>query len=91
MPVVLMSNAPSRELYEAVAAKAQVDSDRPEGLIVHTATEMADGSVRIVDVWESMVDVDEFERRMLAPALEAVGAPVGPPQRELCQPFHVIR
>jgi hypothetical protein len=91
MPIVMISHAPSRELYETVAAQAHIDAERPAGLIVHTATEMPDGRVRIVDVWESQERVDEFERTRLAPAFAAVGAEGGPPQREVTEPFHVIR
>jgi hypothetical protein len=91
MPIVMVSHAPSRDLYERVAARAHIDAERPDGLIVHTASETADGTVRIVDVWESQADVDEFERTRLIPAFAAVGAPGSPPQRELTEPFHIIR
>ncbi len=91
MPIVFISQAPSRELYEQVAAETHVDAERPAGLVVHTASELADGSVRIIDVWESQEDVDAFERDRLGPAFAAVGAPTGPPQREVIEPFHVIR
>jgi hypothetical protein len=91
MPVVLISHAPSRALYERVAAEAHVGDERPAGLIIHTASEMPDGSVRIVDIWESQAQVEEFERARLAPALAAIGAPSGPPERDMTEPFHVIR
>jgi quinol monooxygenase YgiN len=91
MPIVMISHAPSRELYEKVAAEAHIAAERPPGLVIHTASEMPDGSVRIVDVWESQEHVDEFERTQLMPAFAAVGAPVGPPEREVTEPFHVIR
>ena len=52
---------------------------------------MPDGSVRIVDVWESEDRVDEFERARLIPAFAAVGALTGPPQRDVSEPFHLIR
>jgi hypothetical protein len=91
MPIVMVSHAPSRDLYERVAAEAHIDAERPEGLIVHTASEIADGTVRIVDVWESEEHVEEFERTRLAPAFQAVGAPGGPPQRDITEPFSIIR
>jgi heme-degrading monooxygenase HmoA len=91
MPIVIVSHAPSRELYERVAAEAHVQAERPQGLIVHTASETADGTVRIVDVWESEADMEEFERTRLVPAFQAIGAPGGPPQREISEPFSVIR
>jgi hypothetical protein len=91
MLVVMVSHAPSRDLYEKVAAEAHIDEQRPDGLIVHTASELADGSVRIVDVWESARHVEEFESDRLMPAFQAVGAPVGPPQRQITEPFSIIR
>ena len=91
MPLVLISHAPSRELYERVAAEAHVESDPPQGCIVHTASELADGTVRIVDVWESQAHVDEFERTRLAAAFAAVGVPSGPPQPEITEAFHILR
>jgi hypothetical protein len=50
------------------AAEAHIDAERPDGLIIHGASETADGTVRTVDVWESQQHVDEFERTRLAPA-----------------------
>jgi quinol monooxygenase YgiN len=91
MPIVMVSHAPSRDLYERVAAEAHINTERPDGLIVHTASETADGTVRIVDLWESQAHVDEFERTHLIPAFEAVGALAGPPQREITEPFNIIR
>ena len=43
MPIVMVSHAPSRDLYEQVAATAHIDTERPEGLIIHTASETAEG------------------------------------------------
>jgi hypothetical protein len=93
MSIVMVSHAPSRDLYEQVAAEAHIDVERPDGLIIHTASETADGTVRIVDVWESQQHVDAFERTrlILIPAFEAIGAPGGPPQREITEPFNIIR
>jgi hypothetical protein len=91
MPIVMVSHVPSRDLYERVAAEAHIDAERPEGLIVHTASEIVDGTVRIVDVWESEAHVDEFERTRLLPAFQAVGAPGDPPQRDITEPFSIIR
>jgi hypothetical protein len=91
LPVVVISHAPSRELYEQVAAGAHVDTDRPPGAIIHTASELPDGRVRIVDVWESREHAAGFERTRLVPALVAICAPGGPPEREITETFHLIR
>jgi quinol monooxygenase YgiN len=84
--VVLISYAPSRELYE------QVDEETggavPPGCIVHTASEV-DGQVRIVDVWESQQAVDDFFQNTLGPAFAKTG--VQPVQPELTETFNVER
>ena len=93
--VVLIATAPSRALYEAV--DKVLGSDVPAGCIVHTATEEADGTVRVVDVWESREAADAFERDLLMPAFETVmaensgGAPPPDARPEYLEPFHVLR
>lgn len=57
MAVVLIASAPSRETYEAV--DDAVGRTAPPGCIVHTASEV-DGKVRVVEVWESQQQIDEF-------------------------------
>jgi heme-degrading monooxygenase HmoA len=91
MTVVLIGTAPSREPYEQIAAAAHVSTDPPPGIIVHTATEMPDGTVKIVDVWESRQAVEAFERDRLIPAFEAGGGQGPPPDRDLLEPFDVVR
>jgi hypothetical protein len=76
MPIVMTQQMPgiTRELVEEVTAEMHFDKDgTPHGLIVHTATEM-EGGVRIVDVWESAQDYEEFTHKQLIPALEKVAA-----------------
>jgi hypothetical protein len=91
MAVVLIANVPSRELYESVSAAAHVNDDPPPGVIVHTATEMPDGTVKIIDVWESQADFEAFERDRLMPAFQSLGGPAEPPPREVYEPFDVMR
>jgi hypothetical protein len=77
------------EMYDAVTAKANVESDPPVGLIVHTAGPM-DGGFRIFDVWETREDHDRFISERLDPAIGEVsqqfgGGPSGPPNRSIYQ------
>ena len=75
------------EMYDTVNEKANVESDPPAGLIVHTAGPM-DGGFRIFDVWETQEDHERFETARLGPAIaemskEFEGAPTDPPNRSL--------
>jgi hypothetical protein len=94
--IVLIGHAPSRAMYEQVSKS--MDGGRPAGIIVHTASEDADGTVRIVDVWESREAADAWERDVLTPAIEAVMggslADASPPDSmrpEYLETFDVIR
>ncbi|MDT4961882.1 MAG: hypothetical protein QOF87_1529 [Pseudonocardiales bacterium] len=94
--IVLIGHAPSRAMYEQVG-KA-LDGGAAAGLIVHTASEDADGTVRIVDVWESRAAADAWERDVLNPAIEGVmgasladAAPPDGMRPEYLEPFDVIR
>jgi hypothetical protein len=93
--VVQLTVAPSREMYDA--ASAELGSTRPAGLIVHTATETADGSVRIIDVWESREAAEAFGQDVLGPIIvrqmEAAGMPaeMPGPAPEFLEPFSVMR
>jgi quinol monooxygenase YgiN len=86
MAVVLITTAPSRELYEQVVAV--VGEETPPGCIVHTASEV-DGGVRVVDVWESQQHIDDYFQAKLGPAFAQVGMEAQPP--ELTETFRVER
>jgi len=90
MAIVFFTGAPSRDAYEQISAIVESDG-KPEGLIVHTATEQADGMVRIVDVWESQEAVDAFGQKLMG-AFAQLGltdeAAAHPP--EVLQPFRVL-
>ncbi len=76
MAIIPVSSAPSRSVYDAVQAVVGVAADRPVGLILYGAAEVEDGSVLIVDVWESSEAIAAFERDRLLPAFERM--PGGP-------------
>jgi hypothetical protein len=80
------------DVYEAVNARAEVNENPPEGLLIHTAGEV-DGEWQIVDVWQSAEHARRFDEERLAPAIAAVvgSAPPGPPPRSVYELHRVIR
>ena len=71
MSVVQVSGAPDRASYEKV--RALLPSAPPKGLIAHAASELPDGSVQIVDVYESREDMEAFAASTLFPAFAQAG------------------
>jgi hypothetical protein len=86
MAVVLITYAPSREAYDALAD--ETGRAAPPGCIVHTASDY-DGRVRVVDVWESREAIEEFFQNSLGPALAKHGIEAEPP--ELVETFNMER
>ena len=64
-----------REMYDAINARVDIDRQHPLGLIMHGAAEV-NGAMRVAQVWESDWYAKRFDEEILAPALEAVGAPL---------------
>jgi quinol monooxygenase YgiN len=91
MAFILVSTSPSRPLYDAVDRLVDLSGDRPGGMILHAAAEQADGTILIVDAWESEEAMDAFERSRLLPAFATMpGAPMPePPTRHSV--FHLVR
>jgi hypothetical protein len=73
MPIVQVSHAPNRELYEAVAQRLDLDTNRPEGLVLHAASETASGEIEIIDVYDTVQQLEAFARDRLFPAFGAAG------------------
>ncbi len=93
MPAVMVSASPSRELYDRVDSELKLSESRPDGLIVHAASETSDGTVEIVDVWESVEAMRRFQEDRLFPAFQAAGVmelvqQAGPPTPR--EPFHYV-
>ena len=89
MAILQVSSAPSRAMYEAVDGALGLAADRPDGMLVHAAAEQADGTVVIVDVWETPAAMDAFERDRLFPTFARLERPmVDPPTR--LEAFQVV-
>jgi hypothetical protein len=87
MAVILeqvMPEGVSLQMLDEVTDEMNADQDPPEGILFHVHFEQ-DGSVRIVDVWESKEAYETFRDARLLPAMQAVLQRHGggePPQAE---------
>ena len=64
-----------RGMYDTLRLELDIDHQHPLGLIMHGAAEV-DGLIRVAQIWESDWYAKRFDDEILAPALEAVGAPL---------------
>jgi hypothetical protein len=63
-----------RKTYDSMRAMLHLDREHPLGLIMHGVSEK-DGKVQVAQVWDSAEYAQRFDEELLAPILEAVGAP----------------
>ncbi len=70
MPVAMVSYAESKAEYDSVAG---VMTPKPQGLIVHAASELPDWRVQIIDIWEDQASAHEFEENVLFAAFRQAG------------------
>ena len=62
--------------FEAVNAKLSEGGPPPSALRFHAAGKADDGRIRIIEVWDSRSDFDQFNEERLTPAIaEVSGAP----------------
>lgn len=84
----------NQEVYDAVSAKVDVESNPPDGLIVHTAGQSESGWA-IFDVWDSRESFERFSQERLRPAIQAVGEERGmtpsPPSQAIYELHHLVR
>ena len=96
MTVVMTMDLPvSRGDLEAVSADLGTHKNPPAGLIVHVATQTADG-VHVVDVWESEAAFGKFRDNQLLPAMQKFMAEHNmsmdqAPQPQLDEAFDVVQ
>jgi hypothetical protein len=69
MPLIAISGAPSRADYEAVSGNIDLDH-RPDGWLLHAATQQPDGSVQIIDIFDSQESMDAVGAQLVLPAFD---------------------
>ena len=80
--------------YDSIKEKLNVEGDRPEGLIIHTAGFTAEGVFRIFDVWESEEQYAHFRDKRLMPIFEAMmrsGSGGSPPHESTYELHDVVQ
>lgn len=82
-----------QEQYDAVNDKLDAQGAPPSGLKVHAAGQGEDGRWRIIEVWESRSQFDEFNEQRLTPAIaEVSGMPADqvPAGEHIWFPVHTL-
>ncbi len=77
--------------YDSVSQHIGMDTNPPDGMIIHTAGWDEEGGVfRIFEVWETQEDSERFRRERLQPAFEAELEPatMRPPDRDASYELH---
>jgi hypothetical protein len=90
MPVVVTQEfEATRDEYEAVDAK--IGDAPPDGLILHTVSDLGGDKWKLVDVWESVENFQSFVQSQLIPAIAEVN-PDAPqaPEPEILE-IHTLR
>jgi hypothetical protein len=88
MTVVMQQTMPegtTLELLDEVTRQMGVETDPPDGLIVHTHFDEG-GRIRVIDVWESPDKFESFRDKRLMPAMQKVAADSGLDMTQAPQP-----
>ena len=87
-----ISLAPSKELYEQVRGHVDMASMQSDGLLLHAASELGTGEVRIVDVYADQAALDRADARMRATFASLGVAPVveARPEPEVSETFELV-
>jgi hypothetical protein len=70
----------SQEVYEQI--RAHIGLDKPAGGIFHVAGPSPAGGWRVIEVWDSEEEAEQFFKERFVPALQALGIPGPPPPRQ---------
>ncbi len=76
MAVILQQTMPEAvpvDMLDEVGVEMDIHNDPPKGLVVHVHFS-ENGRTRVVDVWESVQDIEAFRNERLMPAIQKVAA-----------------
>jgi hypothetical protein len=79
--------------YDSISERLGVESEAPEGLVVHTAGFTGHGVFRIADVWESQEDWERFRDGRLAEAVKPMveSGEGSPPSEHSYELHHLVK
>jgi hypothetical protein len=90
--LVIQQVAATEEQYRTVNEALDTKGSPPAGLIVHTGGPVADGELRVVDVWESREAFETWVSERLGPAIaEVMGDEAPRPTLEITELYDVIK
>ena len=80
MPIAMLVDNPNvdQETYDRI--REHLGLEVPAGGIFHVAGPSPNGGWRVIEVWESEEDAQQFFQERLFPAFQAVGVEGDPPQ-----------
>lgn len=76
-----------KEQYEALRKEVNWEKNQPAGVIFHAASFDPSGDARVVDLWESPEELNQFVEGRLVPAMQK--AKLAPPSVEVF-PVHNV-
>ena len=93
MGFVHISLAPNRESYEGVRAHVDMDGLKQDGLLLHSASLLDSGEVRIVDLYADQAALERGNSRMMATfaSLGVSNMVHAGPQPEVSETFELVR
>lgn len=77
----------TKQKYEDLRKEVGWEQNPPAGEIIHAAGLDSSGNIRVVDIWESEQDFNNFVSSRLKPAMEKINLPM--PKGELI-PIHNV-
>lgn len=90
----VMPEGVDAEMLDEVTEEMGAVTDPPPGMIVHVHF-MDKGRARVVDVWESAEQLDQFRQSRLMPAIQKVaerrGVSMGEPQTSTTEVASIVR
>jgi hypothetical protein len=91
MAIAVIGDAPDRVMYERVRDNIFPEGmEAPAGGIAHAAGELPNGTVCIVDIWETREAYDLFREEKILPALEKAGADMSGDGPQIVELFELM-
>jgi hypothetical protein len=84
---IFSGNGFTKQVYEELRKEVDWERKHPKGAIVHAAGLDDSGNIRVVDVWESEQDLNNFINSRIKPVMERINAPM--PRGEII-PIHNV-